>query len=107
MPHLLKNRDLLVTQLALLNAMQEAAFAVGSRGSAFVTSPDGAEVGGKLSMFRYLEGTGAHREDILLTEKTETGFAPGLSPCGPSRRRTIGLRPFGMNSTSSTRRVYR
>ena len=107
LPHLLKNRDLLVTQLALLNAMQEAAFAVGSRGSAFVTSPDGAEVGGKLSMFRYLEGTGAHREDILLTEKTETGFCSRFVPVRPFPPSDDWFETVWNEFNERTRRVYR
>jgi succinate dehydrogenase/fumarate reductase flavoprotein subunit len=53
LPGLLKFRDMLLTQLALLSAILKAAKTFGSRGSSFLINQDAIEVSEKLKIYKY------------------------------------------------------
>lgn len=81
LPALLKNRDLLLTRLAVLSAMQTAARTVGSRGAALVLD----EAGEELLCWRYRPNRPLpHNERLLTTYRPESGtFACEYRPPRP------------------------
>lgn len=93
LPHALKTRDMLVTQLGVLSAMGLTGETCRSRGSALALSNDGSEIvmdglsaREELAAYRYLPGTGTHRDAWVRTSLTETGFGSGFEPVRPLPR---------------------
>lgn len=82
-PELLKNRDILVTQLALLSAMEAAAKETGSRGSWLVLDPNGAKVSGKLSAFSYVPTREGFDDKLVTTELKDGRFVSYFEPVRP------------------------
>ena len=82
LPELLKYRDMLITQLALLNAILTAGETFGSRGSSLFIRKDeipvsgrlGESVSEKLNGYRYAPFKEEAGNLALYTEKTEDGF---------------------------------
>jgi succinate dehydrogenase/fumarate reductase flavoprotein subunit len=73
-PAALKNRDMLLTQLAMLSAMGLTGKECGSRGSALVADPVGEKFSApgftgeeELEACRFQSGNGSHREDWVRT----------------------------------------
>ena len=64
---LLRTRDILETQLALLSAMMKAGEVFGSRGSAMVQLGEGVSVGGKLAAYHYEPKHTAAPNQVLVT----------------------------------------
>ncbi|MGI6255912.1 MAG: FAD-binding protein [Acutalibacter sp.] len=64
-PAALKNREMLLTQRAMLSAMSLTGENCGSRGSALITDPQGESLPGL--PFRFRRGNGSHREDWVET----------------------------------------
>ncbi len=82
-PALLKNRDILVTQLALLSAMETSAREAGSRGSCLVLDPDGERISDKLSGFSYCPSKGGFERKVLRTRLEKNGFVSAFEPVRP------------------------
>ncbi len=78
-----KTRDLLVTQLAVLSAMREAAARTGTRGSALVIHPDGMRIHPALPGFAYKPPTPLPDNRWMRTVRTDTGFASAFCPVRP------------------------
>jgi len=76
LPAALKTRDMLIVQQAVLSAMILTAEHCRSRGSALVLDPAGISPGGRLSDYRYLPGTGSHRDAVVLTGGGCSRFEP-------------------------------
>ena len=83
LPGLLKYRDMLVTQLALLNAILRAGETFGSRGSSLFVREDGLPVSDKLSEYRYAPFKVDAGNLALYTQKTEDGFISKTQPVRP------------------------
>ena len=88
-----KNRDMLLVQLAMLSAMQLSGESCRSRGSALMTYPDGQRLimsglndKEDLSVYRYLPGNGAHRQDWLQTIWQDENFSSSFVPVRPLPR---------------------
>lgn len=81
-PAALKNREMLLTQRAMLSAMTLTGEACGSRGSALVADPQGEALPGLAIQFR--RGNGSHREDWVETQLS----GPEVSS------RFVGVRPL-------------
>jgi len=80
LPALLKNRDIFVTQLAVLSAMQKTAQTVGTRGSALVIKEDGEIVSKKLASFSFESNKPLENNMLVTTDKTTNGFASHFEP---------------------------
>ena len=81
-PAALKNREMLLTQRAMLSAMALTGEACGSRGSALVVDPQGESLPGLPFQFR--RGNGSHREDWVETQLTGSEVVS----------RFVGVRPL-------------
>lgn len=86
LPGLLKNRDLLITRLAVLSAMQTAARTTGSRGSALVLSSDGEPVCPGLPGLRALPQRPLPDNLRLRTCRSGDGFVSEYVPVRPLPR---------------------
>ena len=74
LPQALKTRDMLIVQKAVLSAMLLTGEQCRSRGSALVLSESGVSPGEKLDAYRYLPGTGSHRDHWVRTENGTSSF---------------------------------
>ena len=93
LPLALKNRDMLLTQQAVLSAMDFTAEHCHSRGSALIISEEGTPVGEGLlregcglENTRFLPGNGAHREDWMETVWNTEGAVTRPVPVRPLPR---------------------
>ena len=93
LPHALKTRDMLLTQLGALSAMCLTGETCRSRGSALALSDDGSEIvmdgltaGEELSAYHYLPGTGTHRDAWVRTTLTSAGYGSAFEPVRPLPR---------------------
>jgi len=66
-PHALKNRDIMLTQIAMLSAMCKAGEMMGSRGSALLTSGCGEQILDKLKHLKYVKGDDNYNDKLVLT----------------------------------------
>ena len=89
-PELLKNRDILVTQLALLSAMEAAAKETGSRGSWLVLDPNGAKVSGKLSAFSYVPTRAVSYTHLDVYKRQDILFGTVPKPFPEAVRQVVG-----------------
>jgi len=80
LPDLLKNRDILITQLAVLSAMRHAAGHTGSRGSALVLSEGGNPL---LKGIKYAPNIPLETNQLMVTQKTPEGFISTFGPVRP------------------------
>ncbi|MCL1896200.1 MAG: FAD-binding protein [Clostridiales bacterium] len=83
LPELLKYRDMLLTQLALLSAVLTSGESFGSRGSALIVRENGEEVFPGLAGYRYAPAKEAGASMVLYTKKTPEGFGSRLAPARP------------------------
>jgi len=83
LPALMKNRDIFITQLAVLSAMQKAADEFGSRGSALIMQPDGEAVSEKLASFSFRPLKQKEGNYRVITEKEGSTFTSYLEPVKP------------------------
>jgi hypothetical protein len=83
LPGLLKFRDKLLTQLALLSAVRAAGHIFGSRGSSLITRNNGDEVFPQLAEYRYAPAKDMEVNMALYTKKTPDGFTTRVSPVRP------------------------
>ena len=74
LPMLLKNRDILITQAAILSAMIKAADKFGSRGSALVLQQDINEDSEKVGAIHYRKPEELSDNLVVVTENTPDGF---------------------------------
>lgn len=81
-----KNRDLLITQLAVLSAMRKAAAQTGTRGSALVTHADGKRIHPALAGYAYKPYTPPSDNCWMRTVRTKSGFASAFCPVRPLPR---------------------
>ena len=81
LPALFKARDMAITRLAVLSAMQTAAEAVGSHGSALVCDPGGDEIDPRLGTLRIRPAKEVPGR--LITRKTAEGFVSAYRPPRP------------------------
>lgn len=79
---LLKCRDILITQLAVLSAMRLAAESMGSRGSGLVTKADGVPVSDLLDI-RYVEKRNLQQNSKIITRKIGEKFISEFNPVNP------------------------
>lgn len=75
LPHLLKNRDIFITQLALLSAMEWTIQTLGSRGSGLALDSDGEALDGPLNVYRFLPGKEAKDQCVLTTLSAQDSFS--------------------------------
>jgi succinate dehydrogenase/fumarate reductase flavoprotein subunit len=80
LPALMKNRDIFITQLAVLSSMLKSSLEVGSRGSALVLSEEGETISPKLESFKYVPMIKQEYNNVLTTVKTEDGFVSYFEP---------------------------
>lgn len=85
-----KNRDMLLTQEAILSAMLLTGEACGSRGSALLADEKGISIsvpglhtGTEINQYRYLPGNGTHRADWTKTVCTPEGCASTFEKVRP------------------------
>ena len=81
--YLLKNRDILISQEAILSAMISAAEILGSRGSALIEASEGLSPGGSAEILRYKEALVARKGEMLVTIRTPEGFVSGFEKVRP------------------------
>lgn len=81
LPFVLKNRDMLLVQRAMLSAMALTGRACGSRGSALLADPEGERLPGLPWGFR--RGSGAHRRDWVETRLSPEGANSRFVPVRP------------------------
>lgn len=74
LPMLMKNRDIFITQLAVLSAMEKAANEFGSRGSALIMQPGGEVVSEKLASFTFCPLIQKEGNYLVATQKDGTKF---------------------------------
>ncbi len=79
---LMKNRDIFITQMAVLSSMQKSAEQTGSHGSALVVSDNGQMVSANLSL-RYMEGKPLPNNSRIITYKNGTAFVSEYEPVRP------------------------
>ena len=83
LPHLLKNYDILLTQAAVLCAMQASVAQAGSRGSGLVLAADGQVPCAGLEEYRFLPGKDGFDSRLTITQKTADGFSCIWQPVRP------------------------
>ena len=81
LPAALKNREMLLTQRAMLSAMELTGAACGSRGSALLESPEGVPLPGL--GIRYQPGDNSHWGDWVETRLSPTGASSRFVPVRP------------------------
>lgn len=81
--HLLKSRDILITQLAVLSAIEKSADEIGSRGSGLVISEKGKVIMDSLADFSYVEGKTGYGDREIATQKTQDDFLSVFEPIRP------------------------
>lgn len=79
---MMKNRDIFITQLAVLSAMKKAAEKTGSRGSALVVSDNGQKVSANLSL-SFIEEKPTPINCQIVTSKNGNGFISEFEPVRP------------------------
>jgi len=82
LPYLMKNRDLIITQLAVLSAIIKTAEEIGSRGSSLVLSEDGVSIS-ELLPFRYKPCNDLQENCLVITDKCQNGFISRFKPVRP------------------------
>jgi len=80
LPILMKNRDILITQTAILSAMIESANKNESRGSALVLRDNGQSLGQKLGGLSYGQPIQSEVNEYIVTEKAAGGFRSYFAP---------------------------
>lgn len=83
LPALMKNRDIFITQLAILSAMEKAANEFGSRGSALIIDPNGQKVSEKLTSFSFRPLKQKDGNYRVITEKDGSKFKSYLEAVRP------------------------
>lgn len=83
LPALMKNRDIFITQLAVLSAMEKAAREFGSRGSALVMDPNGQKLSEKLASFSFCPLKQKDGNYQVVTEKDGNKFKSHLEAVRP------------------------
>lgn len=78
-----KNRDIIVSQLAVLSAIRLAAERMGSRGSGLVLEKTGEPVTAFLPGYCYRPGRPGFAMQVLSTRWQESGFVSALEPVRP------------------------
>lgn len=78
-----KFRDMVITQMAVLNAMELAAKTFQSRGSALVLEEDGKEVSGNLTKYLYRGGQDAESDMVVVTAWEGDHAVSRLEPVRP------------------------
>ena len=81
LPAALKNREMLLTQRAMLSAMELTGAACGSRGSALLATQEGAPLPGV--GIRYQPGDNSHRGDWVETRLSPAGASSRFVPVRP------------------------
>ena len=81
LPAALKNREMLLTQRAMLSAMELTGAACGSRGSALLATQEGAPLPGL--GIRYQPGDNSHRGDWVETRLSPAGASSRFVPVRP------------------------
>ena len=79
----LKTRDMLICACAVLEAMDTAMNRCGSRGGALMHDDDGDLPAFAPEGYRYRPETPDTRRELLVTRKTESGFASAFIPVSP------------------------
>ena len=80
---MLRTRDVLLSQRAIVSAMRLAAREWGSRGSGLVLDPDGTDCGGGLTGYRYRVPQSAGMDKQLITEMKADGIFSSFAPIRP------------------------
>lgn len=83
LPHMLKNRDILLTQAAVISAISMVAEEIGSRGSGLVLDAQGECVMESLAQFSYKPGKDGFGDRLVTTCLTEDGFVSEFAPIRP------------------------
>jgi succinate dehydrogenase/fumarate reductase flavoprotein subunit len=83
LPMLMKNRDIFITQLAVLSAMEKAANEFGSRGSALIMDREGEVVSEKLASFSFCPPKQKDENYRVATEKDGAKFKSYLETVRP------------------------
>ena len=81
LPSALKNLEMLLTQRAMLSAMELTGAACGSRGSALLATQEGAPLPGV--GIRYQPGDNSHRGDWVETRLSPAGASSQFVPVRP------------------------
>ncbi|MEG0692332.1 MAG: FAD-binding protein [Oscillospiraceae bacterium] len=66
-PHALKNKDIMLTQIALISAMIKSAKEMGSRGSALLIREDGEEILSSLKTIKYIKSVEGYTDKLVTT----------------------------------------
>lgn len=103
LPELLKYRDMLLTQLALISAIKTAGKKFGSRGSSLIKKENGEAVSQRLSAYQYAPETESEINVALYTKKTPDGFTSWLSPVRPIPDRDTWFETVWADYNSMTR----
>ncbi|MGO5095751.1 FAD-binding protein [Agathobaculum sp. LCP25S3_E8] len=80
---MLRTRDVLLSQRAVVSAMRLAAEKWGSRGSGLVLDPDGTDCGSGLTGYRYRAPQSAGMDKQLITEMKADGISSSFTPIRP------------------------
>jgi len=82
-PRMMKNRDLLVTQLAVLHAMMTAAEMSGSCGSGLIVDKSGVDLANRQFKMKYRPERENMRPFVLYTGYTKNGWSSKYQPVRP------------------------
>lgn len=104
--HMLKNRELLIAQLAVANAIARICSEIGSKGSGLVIDPAGTQIMPSLSGFSFRSGQKGYEDRILLVKKAGEDFVSEFVPIRPMPQGDDWFENVWNAYIERTKRVY-
>lgn len=104
-PQIFKNRDILITQAAILSAMRKSIKEIGSRGSGLVLDKSGEPVSEKLPGFNYTRCKPGFNNKLISTSLKHENFNPKPISYNQKPEGCI-TKPAGFNIESSDLKSY-
>ena len=105
--HALKNRDILVAQLAVLSAIKKVSSEIGSKGSGLVTDKNGEVIMDSLSDFSFRPGKEGYEDRLLITQLSGDGFDCQFKPIRPMPKGDDWFENVWNEYIERTKRVYK
>ncbi len=104
--HMLKSRELLLAQSAVLAAIQRVCDEIGSKGSGLVIDDQGEQLLPTLTAFAFRPGKPGYEERILQTKSTKDGFVSEFVPVRPMPQGEDWFETVWNAFSERTKRVY-
>ena len=105
--HALKNRDILIAQLAVLSAIKKVSSEIGSKGSGLVTDKNGEVIMDSLSDFSFRPGKEGYEDRLLITQLSGDGFDCQFKPIRPMPKGDDWFENVWNEYIERTKRVYK